>query len=81
MESRRWAESGVARKGRGDSRCTMGWRDTLGVSNPSARPDYTAQGSSTGKIKPHYLCLQKPVRAGTVEKTARFSPLKGPAWS
>ena len=32
-------------------------RDNWGASNPSPRPDCTAQGSNTGKIKPHNLCL------------------------
>ena len=32
-------------------------RDTLGVSDPSYRPDSTAQGSSTRKINPHNFLL------------------------
>ena len=31
----------------------------MGVSNPNLRPDHTAQGSSTGEIKPHNLCKKQ----------------------
>ena len=32
-------------------------RDTLGVSDPSPRPDSIAQGSSTRKVSPHNFWL------------------------
>ena len=33
------------------------WRDTSEVRDPSPRPDYPAQGSSTRKINPHNFWL------------------------
>ena len=33
----------------------------MGASDPSPRPDHTAQGSSTGVIYPYNFWLQKPV--------------------
>ena len=33
------------------------WRDTLGASDSSPRPDRTAQGSSAGKINPSNFWL------------------------
>ena len=49
-------------------------RDMLGASDPSPRPDYTAQGSDARKINPCNSLLEKPVEVGAAEKT----PLKGP---
>ena len=58
-------------------------RDTLGESNPSPRPDRAAQGSSTGKIKPHNFCLLKSVVVGKQNKllVSGESLFKGPAQS
>ena len=33
------------------------WRDTLGMRDPSPRPDYKAQDYSTGNINPHNFWL------------------------
>ena len=55
-ELQRWAKRQYGVEGGGSSSRTDG-RDTLGASDPSLRPDHTAQGSSTGKIDPHYHWL------------------------
>ena len=51
---------GVAQRG-GRGRMGLWWvkirRVTLGVSNPSPRADFIAQGSSVRKIKPHNFWL------------------------
>ena len=58
-------------------------RATSGMKDPSPRPDHTAQGSSTRKIKPHNLWLKKPVGVGWQKELLDFqgTQLKGPAWS
>ena len=48
-------------------------KDTCGASNPSPRPDCTAQGSSAGEILPPKFWLYKPVGVRAVEETAGFS--------
>ena len=56
-------------------------RDTLGASNPSPRPDHTAQGSSARKITTHNFWLQKPVGVGDGRRNSqifRRLHLKGP---
>ena len=49
------------RHGHGLSHIHMWWikigRDAMGVSDPSPRPDHTAQGSSTGNVNPHNFWL------------------------
>ena len=47
-------------------------RDTLGVSDPSPRPDGTAPSSSARKINLHNFWLQKPVGVGEAGETAGF---------
>ena len=53
----------------------------MGVSDSSPRPGSAAQGSSTGKINPHNVQLQKPVGgwgSGRNCKIFRKLHLKGP---
>ena len=43
--------------GMGNPTFMCGGRDTWGSSDPSSRPDCTAQGFSSGKSKPHNFWL------------------------
>ena len=48
-------------------------RDTLGLRDPSHRPDHLAQDSSDREISPHNFWLYKPVGLGVVEEIVGFS--------